>query len=120
MAETQARGSKNPFAENAGVRVHQAKGGVVADRADVADVIGEALKLGHQSPQVNGAARNLDFERGFNGVGESEGVGDGAVAGNPARETRGAIDRRVDHQLLYALVGVTEPFLKADDDFPIR
>ena len=83
-------------------------------------MIGEAFKLGHQGPQVNGAARNLDFERGFNGVGESEGVGDGAVAGNAASETRGSIDRRIDHQLLYALMDVTEPFLETDDDFPIR
>ena len=36
------------------------EGGVVADGADVAEMIGEALKLGHQGAKIDGARGDFD------------------------------------------------------------
>ena len=35
--------------------VHEREGGIVADRADVAEVVGDALELGHQRAQPDRA-----------------------------------------------------------------
>ena len=101
------------------MRMHQRKRRVIADRADVADVIGEPFKFRHQRPQENRASRDFDFESGFDSVGESERIGDRAVAGDAASETHRTIERRIDHQLLNAFVGIAEPLLQADDDLSI-
>ena len=92
--------------------VHQREGGVVADRADVAEVIGEALELGHQRAQPDRARRRLDAERRLDGAGEGERIGDRAVAGDAAGEPRRPVDVGAGHQTLDALVDVAEPLLE--------
>ena len=56
---------------------HQGEGGVVADRADVAEMVGEPFEFGHDAAQDLRARRRLDAERGLGGAGEGDGVGDG-------------------------------------------
>lgn len=63
--------------------VHQREGRVVADRADVADVVGNPLELGHERPQPLGAGRGFDAARDLDRAGVGERVGDRAVAGGP-------------------------------------
>ena len=70
--------------------VHQRERRVVADRADVAEMIGEPLELGHQRAQPDRARRHLDAERRLDRAREGEGIGDRAVAAMRAGELRGA------------------------------
>jgi hypothetical protein len=95
--------------------MHHREGGVVADRANIAEVISEAFEFGHQGAQPNGARRNLDVERRLDGAGEGEGIGDRAVARYTSRETCRRINGRAHHQGLYALVRITEPFFEPHD-----
>ena len=48
VPETALRRPQHELAQNAAMRVHERERGVVANRADVAEVIGETLELGHQ------------------------------------------------------------------------
>ena len=82
------------LAQDAAVGVHQRERGVVADRADVAEMVGEPLELGHQRAQPDRARRRLDAERRLDGAGEGERIGDGAVARDAAGELRRALERR--------------------------
>ena len=93
--------------------VHQREGGVVADRADVAEMVGEALELGHQRAQPDGARRRLDAERGLDGAREGQRVGDRAVARDAAGELRRRARAARRHQRLDALVDVAQPLLEA-------
>ena len=86
VAEAGVGDAQHVLAQDAAVGVHEREGGVVADGADVAEVVGEALQLGHQRAQPDRARRRLDAERRLDGAGEGEGVGDGAVAGDAAGE----------------------------------
>ena len=95
--------------------VHQRERGVVADRADVAEMIGDALDLGHQRPQPRRPRRRDDADRRFDGAGEGDLVGDRAVAADPAGEFRAAREIGARHQPLDALVNVAEPLLQPHD-----
>ena len=100
--------------------MHQCKGRVVADRADVAKMIGEPFEFSHQGAQICGARRNSDVEGRLDRLREGETIGDGAVAGNTRRDLRSALDRGASHQLVDALVHEAEPLLEAHDGFAIR
>ena len=63
MAESGLGRAQGALAQDAGVGVHQREGRVVADRADVAEMIGDPLELGHDPAQHVGARRRLDAER---------------------------------------------------------
>ncbi len=56
MAEAGVGRAQHALAQDAAVGVHEREGGVVADRADVAEMIGEALELGHQRAQPDARA----------------------------------------------------------------
>ena len=49
MAEGGLGGAQGPLAQDAAMGVHQGEGGVVADRADVADMIGDPLEFRHHA-----------------------------------------------------------------------
>ena len=49
---------------------HESEGGVVADGANVAKVIGEAFEFGHQGAQPGRARRYRQAERRLDGAGE--------------------------------------------------
>ena len=76
MAEGDLGGAQRPLAQDAAMGEHEREGGVVADRADVAEVVGETFELGHHAAQGVRARRRLESERGLDGAGEGEGVGD--------------------------------------------
>ena len=56
MAEAGVRGAQHALAQDAAMRMHEREGGVVADGADVAEMIGEPLELGHQRAQIDARA----------------------------------------------------------------
>jgi hypothetical protein len=58
---------------------HERKSGIIADRADIAEMVGETLELGHERTQPVRARRRLDAERGLGGAGERQSIGDRAV-----------------------------------------
>ena len=67
--------------------MHQRERSVVADRADVAEMIGQPLQLGHQRAQVDPrAAAPSTCKRGFGRLREGKRIGDRAVAGSRARQ----------------------------------
>ncbi len=111
--------AQNALAQDTAMRLHEGEGGIVADRADIAEVVGDAFKLGHQGAQIDSARRHGDLERGFDGAREGERMGDRTVAGDAGGEPRRLVDRLADHQPLDALVNVAEPRLKAGDRFAI-
>ena len=95
MPERAVGGRQHPLAENAAMGMDQRERRVVADRADVAEMVGDALELGHDAAQDLCARRRLDLERRLDGARESKAVGDGGIAGDardhaarPARSRR--------------------------------
>ena len=48
MAEGAMRRSQRPFAQRGAMRLHESEGGVVANGADIAKVIGDALEFRHR------------------------------------------------------------------------
>ena len=95
------------------------KRGVVADGADVAEMIGQALELGHQRAQIDRARRDLHLQRGFRGLREGKGIGHRAVAGGAPGQLRRVVERGAGAQLLDALVHIAEPLLQPHDMFAI-
>ena len=66
-------------------------------------MIGEALELDHQGTQPSRARRRIGRQRRFNGLRERNGIGDGAVAGNAARQPCRARDLRAESPNAYLL-----------------
>src|SRR5688572_27256133 len=97
------------------MRVQQAEGCIVADGAEVAEMIGDALQLRHQRPDVDRARRRCDVERGFDRAGERDRGRDSTVARNVTGKARRALERGAAHQRVDAFVYVAEAFLEADD-----
>ena len=62
------------------MRVHQRKGGIVADGADVAEMVGKPLEFGEQRSQPNRAIGHDKFQGRLGGARKRIGIGDGAVA----------------------------------------
>ena len=80
MAKTGVGGAQDAFAQDAAMGMHESERGVVADRADIAEVIGQSFELRHQCAQIMRAGRHGDVQRCFHGVGEGERIGNRAVA----------------------------------------
>src|SRR5439155_972310 len=60
VAEAGIRHAQDVLAQDAAVGMDEREGGVVADGADVAEMVGEALQLRHQRAQEDRARRRLD------------------------------------------------------------
>ena len=80
MTERGVGSAQHAFAQDAAMSMHEGERGIIADRADIAEMVGEALQLGHQCPQIAGAWRWLNLERRFDRMRESDTVGGRAVA----------------------------------------
>ena len=119
MPEAGVRDAQHVLAQDAAVCVDQREGGVVADGADVAQVIGDALQLRHQRAQPHRTHRGLAALRRLHRAREGERIGDCAVAGNPARQPRRVRDRRADHEVVDAFVHIPQPFLQAHDGLAV-
>ena len=112
VAEGVVRRAQHVFAQDAAMRVHERERRVVADRADVAEMIGQPFEFGHQRAQILRARRRLDAERRLDRMREGDAVGDGAVAGGARGELCRLRDGRARHQRLDALVHVAEPLFE--------
>ena len=112
MAEGTVGRSQHALAENAAMGVDERERGVVADRADVAEMIGDALDLGHDATQDPGARRRLDLQGLLDGAREGEAVGHGGIAGDAGNDAGGALDVSVGQQAVDALVHVAQPLLQ--------
>ena len=99
--------------------MHQRERGIVADRADVAEMIGEPLQFGHQRAQIDRARRQRHCERGLGREREGIAISHRAVAGGARRQPRGVGKRRARHQALDALVHIAEPLFEPHHEFAV-
>ena len=90
-------GSQNPLTQSGHVRLHQREGGVAADGADVAEMIGEAFQFGHYGPQGLRAFRDRGASGGLCCTCKSQRVADSAVARDPSGEACGVCQSAPDH-----------------------
>ncbi len=119
MTKTCIGHPQHTLAQDGAVGQHDRKGCIVADGANVAEMVGEAFKFGHQRTQPMGAGRYLHSESGLDRAGECHGIGNRAVAGHPAGELGGVRQIGSLHQRFNALVRVAQPCFQADDSFAI-
>ena len=119
MAEAGLRRAQGPLAQHAAFRIEQREGRVVADGADIAEMIGDALELRHQRAEPDGARRNFDLERRLDRLREGERVSDGAVARGAARKRGAPLDARARHQRLDALMHIAEPLFEPHDGLAV-
>ena len=63
MPESGLGGAQRALAHRPAMGVHQRERGVVADRADVAEMVGEPLQFGHQRAQPAARGGGVDPER---------------------------------------------------------
>ncbi len=90
MGEGSIGRGEQALAEDAAMRVDQRERGVVADRADIAEMIGDALELRHHAAQQPGARRRLDLERGLDRAREGEAQRNSRVARDARHDLLGA------------------------------
>ena len=88
VAEDFLRGTQHLLAQHGAMGQHQRKGSIVADRAEISEMIGETLQLRHQRADIGRAWWNFQSERGFRRSCESQPVRDRAVARGARRELR--------------------------------
>jgi hypothetical protein len=113
-----SRASSRPSAD--GSNVEQRESGVVADRPDIAEVVGEALEFHQERAKPCCATRRLDLQRCLGCAGKCERIGDRAVSRNTSCEFRATGEIGACHQALDALVRVAEPFFESHDGFAAR
>ena len=80
MTECAVGGAQHALTQDAAVRVHQRERGIVADGADVAEMVGEPLEFRQERTQPDGAIRHHKFQCRLCGLRKCVGIGDGAVA----------------------------------------
>ena len=98
----------------------EGEGDVVADGADVPEVVRDALALGEDRAQVQRPGRDHAAHRPLEGLAGRPGVGDGGVPGDPAGEPGESLGIAADRRLLDALVDVAEALLEPQDLFAHR
>src|SRR5207302_2531123 len=91
------------------------QGDVVAEVAEVAQVIGDALELQQNAAQHYRARRRLSAGRALDRHRPGPGVGDRRVAADAPGEARAFFERHSFEALLDPLVRVTEPLLQPQD-----
>ena len=119
MAEAGIRGAQRVLAQNAALRVHDGEGRIVADRTDIAEMIGHALKLGHQGAQIDRARGHLRVPGLLDRMRKGERIGDGAVAGRAAGETECLVERRARHERLDAFVHIAQALFQPHHGFSV-
>jgi len=68
MTEGGVGGAQHPLAQHAAMGMDQREGCVVADGADIAEMIGKPLKLGEQCTEPNRAIGHDEVQRRFGGL----------------------------------------------------
>ena len=103
VAESGVARLKDFLAQDAAMGVDQRVGGVVADEAEVVDVVRDPLELGQERTQPVRPWRRLRAGGSLGGTGEGQGVGDGAVA----RDAALAVKRKWPGSMIPACTGPT-------------
>ena len=119
VPEARIGGAQGVLAQDSALREHQRERCIVADRADVSEMVCQSLHFSHQRTQIHGALRYLHVERGFHRARECYRVGDRAVARGSTCEASGLVERRSSHQRPDPLVHVAEPLLQPHDGLAI-
>ena len=114
MPKARVRGPENLLAQNAAVGVHERERGIIADRPDIAEMVGEPLELRHQRAQIDRTRWNLDLHRCFQRMRKGERISDRAVARGPAGQACRRIEAGAHHQRLDALVHVAKTLLQSN------
>ena len=114
MAEGGVGCAQDALAQHAAMGVHQRKGGIVADGADVAEMVGKPLEFRQQRAQPDRAIGHDEFQRRFGRPRKRVGIGDGAVARHASGELDGALEAGAGHQPFDALVGISKPLFQPD------
>ena len=112
VAEGTVRRGEHALAENPAMGMDQGKGRVVADRADIAEMIGDALKLRHHPAQHDGARRHSNVKRGFDGAREGKAERHRRIPGDPRDDARRLVEIDVGQEAVDALVHIAEPLLE--------
>ena len=120
MAEARVRGAQHLLPQDAALRMHEREGRVVADRADIAEMVGKPFKLGHECAQMQRARRNLHIPRGFNRMRKGQRISDGAVARRAAGKPARLVERCTGHELLDAFVHIPQPLFQSHHRFAVR
>jgi hypothetical protein len=120
VAERPVRRRQYPLAENSAMGMDQRKGRVIADRADIAEMIGDAFELRHDAAQCRGARRRLDAQRRLHGKRKRKAERDGRVPRRPRGDAGRPVHTRTGQQCIDALVHVAEPLLQARHGLAIR
>jgi hypothetical protein len=68
MSEADIGRAEHAFSQDGAMRLHQRERSVIADRPDIAEMIGETLELSHERTHPLCAGRRLDAEGCFNGA----------------------------------------------------
>ena len=76
------------------MRLHDRERGVVADGADVAEVVRQPFELRHQRAQIGRAGWRRRRRRCLDALGKGDAIGHRAVARDPGRQPRGDGKRR--------------------------
>ena len=119
VAEAGGGTAQHALAQHAAMGQHDAERGVVADRPEIAEVVGNPLEFRQHAAQPHGARRRLDAQRRFHRARERQAIGNRAVARRAAGEARGVLECRAMHQALDALVRVAEALLEPHHRFAI-
>ena len=114
MAEAGLRGAQDALAQHAAMRVHEREGRVVADGAEIAEVVGDALELRHQRAQLDArAAVTSTPSAASTARAKAKRIGDGAVAGGARRQACAARSSVAPAISAFdALVHIAEPLLQ--------
>ena len=89
--------------------VNQRKGRIVADGADVAEMIGDPLQFRHHAAQHGGARRNVNRERRLDGAGKRKAERDRRVPGHPRHHPCGRGEIDIGQESVDPLVHIAEP-----------
>ncbi len=112
MAEQLARAPLPVFAQTGALDMGEGETDIVTDGADVAQMVGDTLALGHERTQTQGARRHQASGGALDGLTGGPGMGDRGVAGDPPGEADQAGRIAADGELFDALVNVAQPFLQ--------
>src|SRR5712692_4323859 len=102
------------------MRVDQREGGIVADSADIAEMVGDPLEFCEQGTQPYCAIGYDKFEGRFSRPRKRIGIGNGAVARYASGELDSPLEVSSVHEPLDALVGISQPLFQPDHGLPAR
>src|SRR5262245_44805142 len=97
MPEARRSGAQGLLAQNAALGMHERERGIVADRPDSPEMIGETFELRHERPQVDSTGRNPDVYRRLDRMSKGKRVSHRAVARGPAGQTGGRVEAGALH-----------------------